>query len=91
MHAAGELWGQAAVFRAYELEDGTLVTIQGEAPPQLELPPSQEDVDKAEAAVQQQADLVRVLKEGKGLTNKVRGGQGVRTVLYRLCGRVPCC
>ena len=73
----GELWGQAVVFKGYELEDGTLVTIQGEAPPQIELPPTQEDVDKAEAAVQQQAELVRSLKEGKGLTNKVRRGQEV--------------
>lgn len=70
---AGTLWGQAAVFNQYELEDGTLVTVQGEAPPPstIEIPPSKEDLEAAEAAVQEQATVVRQLKEGQGLTNQV--------------------
>lgn len=59
------------MFSKYELEDGTVVTVQGEqvAPSSIELPPSQEDVAAAEAAVQEQAAAVRALKEGQGLTN----------------------
>lgn len=68
---AGTPWGQSAVFSQYELEDGTIVTVQGEqvAPSSIEVPPSQEDVAAAEAAVQEQAAAVRALKEGQGLTN----------------------
>jgi hypothetical protein len=59
------------VFSKYELEDGTIVTVTGEqvASTSIELPPSQEDVAAAEAAVQGQAAAVRALKEGQGLTN----------------------
>lgn len=68
---AGTPWGQAAVFNQYELEDGTIVTVQGEqvGPSSIEVPPSKEDVAAAEAAVQEQAAAVRALKEGQGLTN----------------------
>lgn len=68
----GTLWGQSAVFTQYELEDGTVVTVQGEAPPPpaFEIPPSQEDVDAAEAAVAEQAAAVRALKEQQGLSNQ---------------------
>lgn len=69
--AAGELWGQAAVFNKYELEDGTEVTVQGDAAPVSEAPPTEEDIQAAEAAVQEQAATVRSLKEGQGLTNQV--------------------
>jgi hypothetical protein len=64
------------VFRQYELEDGTLVTVQGEEPPQIQLPPSAEEVAAAEAAVAEQAAAVRALKEEQGLTNQVRAGAG---------------
>lgn len=59
------------MFKQYELEDGSIVTVQGEevGPSTIELPPSQEDVAAAEAAVQEQAAAVRALKEGQGLTN----------------------
>lgn len=69
--SAGTPWGQSAVFSKYELEDGTVVSVQGEqvAPSSIELPPSQEDMAAAEAAVQEQAAAVRALKEGQGLTN----------------------
>lgn len=68
----GTLWGQAAVFKQYELEDGTVVTVQGQEPPpsSIEIPPSQEDVDAAAAAVQEQAAAVRQLKEEQGLSNQ---------------------
>eukprot|EP00882_Tetradesmus_deserticola_P009361 GHRQ01009880.1.p1 GENE.GHRQ01009880.1~~GHRQ01009880.1.p1 ORF type:complete len:360 (+),score=147.76 GHRQ01009880.1:56-1081(+) len=68
----GTLWGQAAVFNQYELEDGTVVTVQGQAPPPsaIEIPPSQEEVDAAAAAVQEQAVAVRQLKEAQGLPNQ---------------------
>lgn len=74
LFCAGTLWGQAAVFNQYELEDGTLVTVQGEAPPPsaIEIPPSQEDVAAAEAAVAEQAAAVRALKEQQGLGNQVK-------------------
>lgn len=67
----GTPWGQSAVFSQYELEDGSIVTVQGEevGPSIIEVPPSQEDVAAAEAAVQEQAAAVRALKEGQGLTN----------------------
>lgn len=64
------------MFRQYELEDGTLVTVQGEEPPQIQLPPSAEEVAAAEAAVAEQAAAVRALKEEQGLTNQVRAGAG---------------
>jgi hypothetical protein len=53
------------------LEDGSIVTVQGEevGPSIIEVPPSQEDVAAAEAAVQEQAVAVRALKEGQGFTN----------------------
>jgi len=68
----GTPWGQSAVFSQYELEDGTIVTVQGEqiGPSSIEIPPSQEDVAAAEAAVQEQAAAVRALKEGQGLGNQ---------------------
>eukprot|EP00879_Flechtneria_rotunda_P019675 GHRR01020674.1.p1 GENE.GHRR01020674.1~~GHRR01020674.1.p1 ORF type:complete len:231 (+),score=83.46 GHRR01020674.1:689-1381(+) len=68
----GTLWGQAAVFKQYETEDGTVHTVQGEAPPPsaVEIPPSLEDVQAAGTAVQEQAATVRQLKEGQGLTNQ---------------------
>jgi len=53
-------------------QDGTTVTVQGDAPPPAELPPTEEDLQAAEAAVAVQAAAVRVLKEETGLTNKVR-------------------
>ncbi|KAI8470894.1 MAG: MEKHLA domain-containing protein [Monoraphidium minutum] len=66
----GDLYGQATVFEQYEEEDGTLVTVQGDAPPAVELPPTEEELAAAEAAVVEQGAAVRALKEGKGLTNK---------------------
>ena len=74
----GTPWGQAAVFNQYELEDGTIVTVQGEqvGPSSIEVPPGDEEEAAAEAAVQEQAAAVRALKEGQGLTNadsKVQG------------------
>lgn len=47
------------------------MTVQGEqpGPSSIEVPPSQEDVAAAEAAVQEQAAAVRALKEGEGLGN----------------------
>lgn len=70
-HTTGTPWGQAAVIRQYALEDGTLVTPQGEQPPPsaVELPPSLEEVQAAEGAVQEQAARVRGMKEGQGLGN----------------------
>lgn len=61
------------MFKQYELEDGTVVTVQGQEPPpsSIEIPPSQEDVDAAAAAVQEQAAAVRQLKEEQGLSNQV--------------------
>lgn len=49
-----------------------MITPQGEqpAPSSIELPPSLEDVQSAEAAVQEQAAAVRALKESQGLTNQ---------------------
>ena len=38
---------------------------------QIELPPSEEDILSAEAAVEEQAAVVRSLKEGQGRTNQV--------------------
>jgi hypothetical protein len=68
---AGTPWGQAAVFSEYELEDGTVVRVQGDAPPQssIELPPSEADVAAATAAATEQAAAVRALKEVRGLAN----------------------
>lgn len=59
------------MFKQYELEDGSIVTVQGEepGPANIEMPPTQEDVTAAEAAVQEQAAAVRALKEERGLTN----------------------
>jgi hypothetical protein len=57
-------------------QDGTLVTVQGDAPPAVQLPPTEEDLQAAADAVTAQAALVRSLKEERGLTNQVRAGQG---------------
>jgi hypothetical protein len=72
------------VFNQYELEDGTVVTVQGQAPPasSIELPPSKEDVDAAAAAVQEQGAAVRQLKEEQGLSNQVRDA----TLAGKVCG-----
>ena len=43
---------------------------------QVDLPPSEDDILAAEAAVEAQAGVVRSLKEGQGRTNQVRVGQG---------------
>ncbi|KIZ05842.1 hypothetical protein MNEG_2119 [Monoraphidium neglectum] len=66
----GDLYGQAVVFSQYEEEDGSLVTVQGDAPPAVELPPTEEDLAAAEAAVTEQGAAVRALKEERGLTNQ---------------------
>ena len=42
---------------------------------QIDLPPSEDDILAAEAAVEAQAGVVRSLKEGQGRTNQVRVGQ----------------
>jgi hypothetical protein len=49
------------------------VTVQGDAPPAVELPPTEEDLAAAEAAVTEQGAAVRALKEERGLTNQVCG------------------
>lgn len=60
------------MFDRYEEEDGTVVMVQGDAPPAAELPPTEEDLAAAEAAVAEQAAAVRALKEQPGMTNQVR-------------------
>lgn len=69
---SGEKIGQAAAFREYELEDGTVVQITSEPwqPPEVKLPPTEDELRAAEAAVDQQAELVRSLKQGQGLSNQ---------------------
>lgn len=68
-------------------QDGTLVTVQGDAPPAAELPPTAEELAAAEAAVTDQAAAVRALKEG-GLNNQVGGGACVSCV--GVAGSVGC-
>jgi hypothetical protein len=81
----GTPWGQAAVIRQYQLEDGTLITPQGEQPQpsSVELPPSLEEVQAAQAAVQEQGAAVRALKEGQGLTNADPAVQAAVTELQQ--------
>jgi hypothetical protein len=75
-------------------KDGTLVTVEGDAPPAVEAPPTEEDLVAAADAVAAQAALVRSLKEERGLTNQVRGA-GRRQAGPRLggwtAGRCSCC
>ncbi len=89
---AGTKQGQLAVFSKYELEDGTVVQVQGleasssssgggeqeaagAAPAALPVP-SPEQLEAAEAAVKEQADRIRAMKEVEGLKNAVRGANG---------------
>lgn len=75
MHAhAGEKIGQAAVFDSYELEDGTVVKIEGlaassSAAGEVAFVPTEEDLRVAEESVQQWAEYVRGLKEQQGKGN----------------------
>lgn len=65
---SGEKIGQCAVFDQYQTEDGTVVKVratgEGWKAPEIELPPSEADIQAAEAAVEAQAGVVRTLKEG---------------------------
>ncbi|KXZ44265.1 hypothetical protein GPECTOR_70g496 [Gonium pectorale] len=79
MNREGTKLGQAAVFSAYEREDGTVVEITAgaaDAEPEAEARPAQpaiptpEDLQAAEAAVAEQAASVRYLKESAGLSNQ---------------------
>lgn len=65
---SGEKIGQCAVFDEYKTEEGVVVKVSAGSEawkaPEVELPPSEEDVQTAEAAVEAQAAWVRSLKEG---------------------------
>ncbi|GAB4816513.1 hypothetical protein N2152v2_003559 [Parachlorella kessleri] len=63
---SGDLKGQAVVIPEWEYEDGTRGGVGG---PAGSAPPTPEDIQAAEAAVQEQAAAVRQLKEDQGLTN----------------------
>ncbi len=70
---SGDKIGQAAVFKQYELEDGTVIQVTSEPwqLPKVYHPPSEDEVSAAEIAVAQQGDVVRNLKEIQGLGNQV--------------------
>lgn len=59
-------------------QDGTVVSVQGDAPPAPELPPTDDELQAATDAVAAQAAAVRELKEAKGLGNQV-GAEHVET------------
>ncbi|MEW5301954.1 MAG: hypothetical protein WDW38_008578 [Sanguina aurantia] len=69
--AAGVLQGQAAVFNEYETEDGTVMVIQGELAPRrlVELPPTEEEIAAAQQLATDAEELVRELKDTRGLVN----------------------
>ena len=61
--------GQAAVCSEWIYEDGTRGGVGITAPQAV---PSDEELAAAQGRVQEQAAMVRDLKENKGLTNQVR-------------------
>lgn len=81
--ADGDKLGQAAVFDSYELEDGTVIKVEGlkmdQAPAGSDgggtggagevVPVTPEDVAAAEEGVKQWADYIRALKEEYGKQN----------------------
>lgn len=88
------------MFNKYELEDGTVVQVQGleasssssggeqeaagAAPAALPIP-SPEELEAAEAAVKEQADRIRAMKEVEGLKNAVSGAGRVGTDVGAAC------
>jgi hypothetical protein len=65
---AGAIVGQAACFDEYELEDGTVVKVGARAASEVTAP-SDADLEAAEAAVKQQGEKVRALKQVEGRGN----------------------
>lgn len=80
------LQGQAAVFNEYETEDGTVMVIQGELAPRrlVELPPTEEEIAAAQQLATDAEELVRELKDTRGLGNTV-GASSLAVSASKMC------